>query len=524
MNKFLITTTLISVLSSCISGPVTDGDLSFDNQNGEGKLGSGNNGGNQNGEDYGNGPSKQNTKARNTAFLTWVEGDGTEGSSRKYWDPYAEIEWDNLLGDFIDKNLTQQGLTPFTKFDVNEQDTWIEFDVSDIVNRWMSKEYLNHGFRISTTSTGIRISSKEGSYPPELIIDGNPVNLLADGSLRRSTYQALGSSEELSISGSSSTENNIALIRFDLKNLNQLITNATLRLYVTKKYSGSHQININLTTIDLKEIPEKLDHTPLTSSYSNEDDLCKDSAVIFCDQLNGSLSSIWEGSEDDVSFVQGIDGMAGRMTVKQGSNSGGSLKYRFTEDAEEVFLRFYIKHPGKFDTDLDGGKQMGIFATYSGRSVPPGIPGCESKAGETAAGGWGGRRTLGCNGWSSRGHWSMSGTQIIRQGYYVYHMDQETQYGQTFDAPSDSANKWHCMEVQIKMNSRFPNTLKKDGIFRLWKDNNLYAQKLMRYTRLPFGIEGIWWNIYHGGKAKAPYDINFDIDNVVLSKKRIGCF
>jgi len=167
---------------------------------------------------------------------------------------------------------------------------------------------------------------------------------------------------------------------------------------------------------------------------------------------------------------------------------------------------------------------MGISGRYLNRSVPTGVSGCEDKAGQPARGGWGGRTTNGCNGFSARGEWRVSGNNNVDQGTYLYHMDQPGVYGEGLYTGASPVNTWNCIETQLKMNSRHPDAVQRDGIFRSWRNNELFVSRYTQVTRLPYGIESIWWNVYHGGTRPAPREVTFDIDNLVVSKTRIGCY
>ena len=107
----------------------------------------------------------------------------------------------------------------------------------------------------------------------------------------------------------------------------------------------------------------------------------------------------------------------------------------------------------------------------------------------------------------------------------MYFVGQEGGYGDDFYTGPSTTNVWDCMEMQIKLNSRHPNPVQSDGVLRVWRNDQLYVQIYNRYTNLPYGIQDIWWNIYHGGSSKlAPVDVIFDFDNVVAATKRIGCY
>lgn len=64
----------------------------------------------------------------------------------------------------------------------------------------------------------------------------------------------------------------------------------------------------------------------------------------------------------------------------------------------------------------------------------------------------------------------------------------------------------------------------KDGVLEAWINGQLvFKRDDFRWRRHPdFGVQGLWLDVYHGGKLPAPYDIGYCIDRVTVSKKYIG--
>jgi len=244
----------------------------------------------------------------------------------------GNLYWNNLLGDYIDSAHVSQGSTPFASATPSGQAQWLEINVTSLVNLWLDKELANHGFRIETLTTGIRVSSREGEYPPQLVIDGTTHTVQRDTTLHRSTYLANGFNEQLVIQGNNSSVSNVALLYFGLEELPTNTTNATLRLYVDRQFSGTHSLGVYATTIDKSLVPPTLEVAPLTETYASESALCNDPNVLLCEPFENSSSNIWSGKRDDISYVSGYEGLSVRTVIPTGKHLGASFEYYFPQD------------------------------------------------------------------------------------------------------------------------------------------------------------------------------------------------
>ena len=202
-------------------------------------------------------------------------------------------------------------------------------------------------------------------------------------------------------------------------------------------------------------------------------------------------------------------GRALRIRVDKGGHYGASLEYRFAKrlgsEPEEIYFRYYLRLAPDWNPER-GGKFPGIGGTY-GRA------------------GWGGRKVNGTDGWSARGLFGGLKKGKTPVGFYCYHADMPGKYGDNwfwdrngFDGLEK--NRWYCIEQHVKMNS--PG--KKDGVLRAWVDNKLVYQKSdvrMRHVdRLK--IETVWINVYYGGSWTATDNYHLFIDDVAISRARIG--
>ena len=200
-----------------------------------------------------------------------------------------------------------------------------------------------------------------------------------------------------------------------------------------------------------------------------------------------------------------LRGRAVRVRIRKDGHYGGSLVCRFKKQSgtepEEIYFRYYLRFADDWDPKR-GGKLPGVAGTY-GRA------------------GWGGRRVDGKNGWSARGLFKGREEGKTPVGYYCYHVDQKSRYGDNFLwKPSLENNRWYCLEQYVKLNT--PG--KHDGVLRGWIDGKIAFEKTdVRFRDVAsLKIETVWMNFYHGGKWSSPTDDHVYIDEVVISRKRIG--
>lgn len=171
-----------------------------------------------------------------------------------------------------------------------------------------------------------------------------------------------------------------------------------------------------------------------------------------------SLSVDWPG----MSSYTGIDRV---RVIREGTNrvlavdypsgsvgsgtSGAIWVVKFPRAYDEMYLRYRVKFPPRFDPVL-GGK----------------LPGLAGGRGNT-----GGEHPSGEDGWSARGMWVSAGRLI----QYVYHKNQPSIYGQTYRWNQSSGpsvlvpDRWHTMQHRIVMNTPGqPN-----GRVQAWLDGQL---------------------------------------------------
>jgi len=204
-----------------------------------------------------------------------------------------------------------------------------------------------------------------------------------------------------------------------------------------------------------------------------------------------------------------LRGRALRVKVERGGHYGLSLQYRFQphwgEEPEEIYFRYYLRLADDWNPQR-GGKLPGIAGTY-GRA------------------GWGGRPSNGRNGWSARGLFLGRCEGHTPVGFYCYHADMSGIYGSHWVWEKDRLgylenNRWYCIEQFARMNTPGKN----DGVLRAWVDGRPAFEKTdlrMRDTA-ELKIESVWINVYLGGSWTARSDHHLYIDEVAISRQRIG--
>lgn len=207
---------------------------------------------------------------------------------------------------------------------------------------------------------------------------------------------------------------------------------------------------------------------------------------------------------------EALDGRALRVTLREGEHYGiYHLAYYFRwqtgEEPEEIYFRYYLRLAGDFDP------------VYTGKL--PGLAGTYFRAG------YGGKPSDGRNGWSARG---LFGTKTaegrIPVGYYIYHADMAGQYGDglywAVEGGGLELDRWYCIEQFARMNTPGEH----DGVLRAWVDDVPVFEKTdLRFRDVPeLKIEKVWLDVYHGGKVTAARDHHLYLDDVVISRGKIG--
>lgn len=257
-------------------------------------------------------------------------------------------------------------------------------------------------------------------------------------------------------------------------------------------------------------------HTVSAAAVNPQD---RKDVILSCDFEDAEWWRVWglKGEPANCALVEGDTVLGGKgkslkVTIPKGASTGANFHFRFQpqlgHEPEEIYFRYYLKLDPDWKNARDGGKLPGFSATY-GKS------------------GWGGRKVDGTDGWSSRGHFKKPGPDATEIGYYCYHADMKSKYGDVLKFnPPLQYDRWYCIEMHCKLNSlgKEGEPGKKDGILRAWIDGKLaYARSDLRFRDVAkLKIESIWINVYHGGTKRAPQDLHCYLDNITIAHKPIG--
>lgn len=257
----------------------------------------------------------------------------------------------------------------------------------------------------------------------------------------------------------------------------------------------------------------------ISASLSAQDGLKSSDVIFHCDFESETWWDEW-GLRDSPKRVDAVeedprrefkshDGKALRIRVEEGGHYGVSLQYQFAKrlgsEPEEIYFRYYLRLGSDWKPE-NGGKLPGIAGTY-GRA------------------GWGGRKVDGTDGWSARGLFKGQKNGRTPIGFYCYHADMRGKYGDNWvwddnGFPGLDNNRWYCIEQHVRMNTPGKN----DGMMRAWVDDKLVFEKsdvrMRDVDKLK--IETVWINVYNGGTWTAKQDQHLFIDDVTISRSRIG--
>lgn len=465
----------------------------------------------------------------------WAEGTPGKfnGATRDYYNRAGRLKWQNYMGDWRDAKGKAQGGVAFATEKITNDNTgqFVEWDVTPLVQQWQQGNWPNQGFFLRTVDgSNVSFSSRDAQQPegrPQLVIVGKEKTArlapAADTSLNPSTYKSQGQGETLRVS----QDPNHALLRFDLAEGKKLgeISQATLRLFVSRVYKGG-AVGVFRCSQGHDE-PLSEPKLGLAARYAGDEGIDKDADVIFAtgfesDRWNeawsyaGKMEVLDTVASDAGRKFQPLSGKALRVRIAEGATGALNTLYKFQKETgsepEEVYFRYYLRLADDWNQTVQGGKMPGFSGTYG-------------------VAGWGGRKSNGRNGWSARGHFSLTipadnplgGTTPI--GTYCYHADMEGYYGSNWIWQNDyrgflENNRWYAVEQYLKLNT--PG--KKNGILRAWIDGRLAFEKTdIRFRHVDsLKVEQLWMNVYHGGTQPSPYDQHLFIDNVVIAKKYIG--
>jgi hypothetical protein len=455
-----------------------------------------------------------------------------EGATRDFYNRGAGKAWKNKQGDWLDAKLTPQGNKPFTKVSIKSKKKYdlVNIDGTILTKYWQRKIIPNHGFFIRRLKGDKPIffskDNNNSKLSPHLIIKTKlktyNLTAIADTELSLSTYQCINSNELLN------SYHNL-ILRFDLSHIKEEIIEANLQLTLAKDPLPS---SLNIYAVNIED-NLYFKEFGLTDNYVNDESLKHDKHVFYYENFDddqwrdkwgvsywGSSYRITNKNEYE-NFIP-LNKSALEITIEKGKHSGMSAHYPLSnlsgytsQKIKSAYLRYNLQLGSNWSLSTSG-KLPGFAGIYGDESY---------KAG------WGGRKSDGTNGWSTRGMitptLSLENTLAARTpiGSYIYHADMKYTYGDERAWNLDDIsvlknNTWYSIEQYVHMNTSGNN----DGILKAWVNGVLvYSQENIRFTDNPhIGIESVWLDIYHGGSATAPKNLTLFIDDLVIASKYIG--
>ncbi|HXV69785.1 MAG TPA: VCBS repeat-containing protein [Acidimicrobiia bacterium] len=228
--------------------------------------------------------------------------------------------------------------------------------------------------------------------------------------------------------------------------------------------------------------------------------------------------SLWDGRapsyRNRVGLTSaGFNNSGLRVSVPRGSHYGADFHLHLEDTAARAPERLYFRYYLKFDSDW--------VSRSSGK-----LPGFSGVYGSSGKGGY--QSSPSNPGWSARLMFSPNDGDDRRVpiGYYVYHLGQETRYGDNVrwnQAGRLQPGEWYCLEGQVEMNT--PGMA--DGSLQAWVDGtpalDFSGLEFRRPDEPEITIESFWFNVYYGGKPVPERNLGLTIDEVVVDTHRVGC-
>jgi len=459
------------------------------------------------------------------SLIEWNDEEES-GATRMYYHSGLRLQWQRNMGDWTDKYGTHWGGAAFASRSITNkmQGHYIKLDVTTLVRRW-ALDGVYPGFFVRGRNGTIRFSSRESIlYPPLLRLSwhggGDTIESSRDAELNATTTRSLGKNKSLKVTSSTH-----GIIGFDFDQVirGKEILSATLMLNVDKLYGSSALVNVFELGLrrETSNLESEINEQGLASEYKYDNGLKLNPDVFYFENFERRFSEkLWSAGKvrriaRKTSLPQSNRSMM--LTIKEGTNSGNNSRYRFKtfsqDEPEEAYFRYYLRLDNSWITSSTGGKLPGFAGTYD-------------------RAGWGSRKPfISKEGWSARGAYRRpffdqgSGKTYTPIGNYVYHLGQSGSYGDNWiwslgDGAVLETERWYCVEQYVSLND--PG--RSNGQIKAWLDGKLVFHR----TGLKFreskdiNIQEVWFNVYHGGSARAPSDLTLSIDNVAIARSYIG--
>jgi hypothetical protein len=416
-----------------------------------------------------------------------------------FYDANARVPWRREGGDWYDDSVppVRWGTTPYAVATAStaKMPGPIAWDVTALVNEWVTKVYRNAGFMLigANNSTTVFASRWSTVAPvPQLIVNGTPVATLCRSiEIQSGGTSSLAENAEMKVAAGSRV-----LVWFDLSQVVRPITTATLQLQALRQ-TGAATNPVNLYRLANPQDPEDRDFPigpivmGLAANYDRDIAIESDPNVLFVQKFaNANFDDIWLPGPTSTSPLtgrqlctapdtNGFTPAAGiynglRIFLKTGNNGvfgahwspnrgtypGGRLKA--PQDCEELFARYLLMWGLDWDVVPDGGKMPGWDGRYTQLGTRSGWPVVHEVPGMGR--GNGGTGSDGFTGWSARGNYDnfprgdIPTANFRGLGQNDIYLAGVPTFGPSW--PFDQhylglmrKGEWNCIETHIKMNS-----------------------------------------------------------------------
>ncbi|MBX3181663.1 MAG: hypothetical protein KIT72_12650 [Polyangiaceae bacterium] len=463
-------------------------------------------------------------------FSDW--GDDPGGATYVYSNRAAAIPWENEMGDWFDAAGDPQGSEPFATFTILRNTTRFEVDVTTLVQQWADGTLRADGFYLRSSSGTANLHSREADDPavrPTLELDTDEGTLVldaeADTGISRSTVQPQGGNRTYGLG--------TALVRFPRAEIvGKTITGARLVMHRSSPTGGDTQLQVLACRQPRDVLP--VEHG-FAKDFERDQGIASHPDVYAAMDFSGDSWTadhpLWSARGgtviDETSAVdvangfEPLDGPAVRWGFAEGANGGGGATLSFfslpeNERPEELYSRYYVRFGKNFTPTVDGGKMPGFSFRPDSQS-----PSCNGGSPDIA----------GTKCWSARGSFTLMAPAgnpfegFFGLGYYVYHTQQSGPYGSGWRwnigyEGMVTEGRWYAVEEYVRINT----TGQPDGVLRAWVNGRLVFQRtdILFRNSDHIRVGQVWYNIYHGGTAKAPHDMYFWVDNLVVAKSYVG--
>ncbi|WP_132059383.1 hypothetical protein [Halorussus amylolyticus] len=223
----------------------------------------------------------------------------------------------------------------------------------------------------------------------------------------------------------------------------------------------------------------------------------------------GGADGFGDGDENDqytFTFSNSPYDGSQRMThiLNEGEHWGANVFYYFPEhdqggagldsaQPDEVYSRIRVRFESDWVQRNDGDTCKIYWA------------GCNLSAGRAGSAGY---APSGDDGWSVRIYTrGPSDDGTVSLGSYVYHLDQNGNFGSLWDWSSEAEiGEWHQIDTYVRLNSVTDGSAERDGVVRMWLNGSLEDEHTdVRWrTTEDLGFDRLGPGSYWGGSEVSP--------------------